>query len=80
MKKLLLATVAAAAVGSLLGPATGFATEIVIPDSALIPSTNYFTNDLGSNIVLLAAAMPQMLVTRRGETTMGLCSYPFHSA
>jgi hypothetical protein len=36
---------------SLLGPTMGFAATIVIPDSALIPSTEYFTNNLGSNIV-----------------------------
>jgi Nidogen-like len=50
MKKLLLATAVVAA-ANLLGHSTGFAAEIVIPDSALIPSTTYFTNDLGSNIV-----------------------------
>jgi Nidogen-like len=36
---------------SLLGPTRGFAVEIVIPNSALIPSIGYFTNDLGPNIV-----------------------------
>jgi hypothetical protein len=50
MKKLLLATTVVAA-ANLLGHSTGFAAEIVIPDSALIPSTTYFTNDLGPNIV-----------------------------
>src|SRR5262249_38664950 len=34
------------------GPATtGFAAEIVIPASALIPSMAYYTNDLSPNIV-----------------------------
>jgi hypothetical protein len=51
MKKLLLATAAVATAATLLGPTTSFAAEIVIPDSALIPSTDYFTNDLGPNIV-----------------------------
>ena len=36
---------------SLLYAAPSFAVEIVIPDSALIPSVGYFTNDLGPNIV-----------------------------
>jgi len=35
---------------SLLEVTTGFA-ETVIPNSALIPSTGYYTNDLGTNIV-----------------------------
>jgi hypothetical protein len=32
----------------------GFAAEIVIPDSALIPSTEYFANDLGSALLSLS--------------------------
>jgi hypothetical protein len=36
---------------SLLYATPSFAVEIVIPDSALIPSIGYFTNDLGPNIV-----------------------------
>jgi Nidogen-like len=36
---------------SLLYATPSFAVETVIPDSALIPSIGYFTNDLGPNIV-----------------------------
>jgi hypothetical protein len=47
----LLTLLTALSVASLLEATTGFATETVIPDSALIASPGYYTNNLGSNIV-----------------------------
>jgi hypothetical protein len=75
MKKLQTAFVAA----SLLGPTTGFAAEIVIPNSALIPSMGYFTNDLGSNIVTTGGgnAANVGLSTGRNDDGFMQLSLPF---
>ena len=71
-------TLLAALSASLLAT-TGFA-ETVIPNSALIPSTGYYTNDLGSNIVTTGGgnAANVGLATGRNDDGFMQLALPFN--
>src|SRR5690348_378837 len=62
----------------LLAAHTAHAVETTLPVSALVPSTNYYTDTIGGGIgdvvVMTGGAMPMAPVTLPVATTMGLAA------